>query len=118
MYNVKFTDTLIYLVWAHQGVLMDDISMDENNNIVIHVSVPSNSFIRDEKNEILASKNLLNRVNESCEILRMSSKFNQGIDIKFIVEERLDDWTKNDASTAVKEMMEKMFLGNPFQGAM
>ena len=117
--NAKLTDTAVYLLWAYQGVIMSDVSMDEDSlSIIIHVSVPSHSFIRDRNHKELCSLNLISRVIDVSDILKMSMKFNQGIDVKFVVEERQEEWTKEDASISLKNMMQNLFMGNPFEGVM
>lgn len=117
--NAKMTDTAVYLIWAYQGVIMDDISLDEDTECIkIHLSVPSNSFLRDREGNVLASSNLIKKAIDTSDLLSMSMKFNQGVDVKFQADERNDDWTKTDASSALNEMMEKLFNGNPFQGVM
>lgn len=113
--NVKIPETTIYLLWAYQGVLMDEINVDDDSNIMIHISIPSSSIIRDLNNEILAGDNLFKKVKDVSDILTMSMKFNQGVNVKFIIEPREDDWTKLDAQNALMEMMRRLISGNPFQ---
>jgi hypothetical protein len=74
-----------------------------------------------EKKELIldsATYNLIKKAIDTSDLLSMSMKFNQGVDVKFQADERNDDWTKTDASSALNEMMEKLFNGNPFQGVM
>ena len=119
MDKVKITDTLIYLVWAYQGVLMLGTDIDEESDkVIIHISIPSNSFLRDRNNQEISSDNLKKYVQEVANGVAISMKYNQDVNVEFQVEERQDTWTKDDASNAVREMLARMFMGNPFEGVM
>lgn len=119
MDKVKITDTLVYLVWAYQGVLMIGTDIDEESvKVIIHVSIPSNSFLRDNNKKEMAGEYLRKYVKEVANEVAASVKFNRGIDVEFRIEERQDTWTKDDAGNAVRELMERMFMGNPFEGVM
>lgn len=119
MDKVKITDTLVYLVWAYQGVLMIGTDIDEESaKVIIHVSIPSNSFLRDNDKKEMAGEYLKEYVEEVSKGVAAAMKFNQGIDVEFKIEEREDIWTRDDAGNAVREMMERMFMGNPFEGVM
>lgn len=117
MSNVRIADTLIYLVWSYQGVLMIGTDIDEESaKVIIHISIPSNSFLRDNDKKEMAGDYLKEYVEKVADGVATAMKFNQGIDVEFNIEQREDTWTKDDAGNAVREMMERMFMGNPFEG--
>ena len=119
MDKVKITDTLVYLVWAYQGVLMIGTDIDEESvKVIIHVSIPSNSFLRDRRNQELSSDNLKEYVKVVSDGVAASMKYNQDVNVEFQIEERQDTWTRDDAANAVREMLARMFMGNPFEGVM
>lgn len=119
MNNVRIADTIIYFVWAYQGAIMLNSDLDEiNQKVIIHISIPSNSFLRDRNNQEMSSDTLKKYVKEVADGVAVSMKYNQDVDVEFIVEERQDNWTRDDASNAVKELMMRIFMGDPFEGVM
>ena len=119
MSGVRIHDTAIYLIWAYQGVLFEEIyPSDDYTSLNIQLSIPSDSFMRDQNNEVVAGKNLYSRVKDCSEIVAMSLQFNQGISVNFNITQRDEFWTKTDASNSVKEMLYRLMMGNPFEGAM
>ena len=113
--NVKISDSAIYFIWAYQGVLMDDTNLDfENLQMILHLSVPSESEIKDRNNSELSGEYLKKKVEKVCQSLAMSFEISQGIKVRFDVDIRDEYWKREYAKNSVKEMMDRIINGDPF----
>ena len=118
MNNVKITDTIIYVIWAWQGILIQDISATEDDTLLFHISVPSTTFVKDENGNPFTYVKLLPKVKMMFQILTTSMLYNQHLKTKFEVEERADNWTLEEGKIAVQDITTRMFFINPFEGVM
>ena len=112
MGNIIIKDTIIYILWAHQGALMEDMQInEETSTATIYISVPSHSYLKDSNNKELSSDNLKHYVYQIANILKQSLKINSNVDVTFDVVIREDNWTEEDAKNAVFKLTQH-FFGN------
>lgn len=117
MNNVRITDSVIYLVWAWQGIIIDDVAIEDETTINIHLSIPSNTFVKDTSGKTFSYFELLPRVQTMARSLAFAMKANQGITTKFTFDKRDEDWTIEEGKQAVQEMTWKIaFNAPPFEG--
>ena len=118
MNNVKITDSVIYIVWAWQGIMISDVSVEDEFTVSIHLSMPSTTFVKDKTGKEYTYADLLPKVQMMSKSLAFATKVAQGINIKFTFEQREDNWTQEQGKLAVQEMTIKIIFNSPFGGVM
>lgn len=109
-------DSAIYLMWAWQGVIMDDVNIDfEIPAMVIHLSVPNRSDLRDKDGHEMSGNYLMEKVTNIAKSLSYSFKARQDIDIVFKPELRDEWWHKEYAKDSIREVLTRMENEDPFQ---
>ena len=114
--KTKISDFAIYFIWAYQGVLMDDVNLDfEEPGLIVHLSIPNRSDLKDAKGKELSGTYLENLVKKVTTSLSMSFQLSQGINLIFETEIRDEWWHKEYAKNSIPEVLQRMIDEDPFE---